>query len=539
MSRAACWRRPGCGCPTRPWPCCMSGPKAGRPGSRLAALSLAGHPDPELFAAGFSGSERTVAEYLLAEVLGRQPKQVRRLLVRTSVLGARERRARGPAHRKIRAAGGSCGSWNRRTRSWSRWTRSGPGSVTIPCLPTCLQLELLDTAQQEELARLHGAAAGWFAEHGFAVEAVRHAQAAQDWDLAARLLFDHWFGLVLDGQAATADELLAGFPVGLLAADAELTALLAARELNRGSFADAERHLQLAAERSASVPAEPARAPAGRAGHAAAHRWLSCAATSRPRSRKRDGWSSRPRPWPRRRWGWATSCARWRCSGSEPPSSGRDASRKQSGISNTPGRWRSRSGGRTWSSPASSTGRGPSWDGRSRSVLEPSRQAIELARRHGWTDDPLTGDAYLALGAALVWRGRLEEAEPWIQRAERAVREEAEPAAALGLHYVRAQFELARGREKDALAAFRAAERQAERLVAPHPLAAQLRASLLRTLIRIGATRAGRASPRRTRREGAGDRGDAHRRGRAAARPATIRWPRPPPSSPSSTAPSR
>ena len=55
-------------------------------GLRLAALSLAGHPDPERFAAEFSGSERTVAEYLLAEVLDRQPEQVRRLLLRTSVL---------------------------------------------------------------------------------------------------------------------------------------------------------------------------------------------------------------------------------------------------------------------------------------------------------------------------------------------------------------------------------------------------------------------------------------------------------------------
>ncbi|HEV3295535.1 MAG TPA: hypothetical protein VG123_41700, partial [Streptosporangiaceae bacterium] len=41
-------------------------------GLRLAALSLAGHPDLERFAAEFSGSERTVAEYLLAEVLERQ-----------------------------------------------------------------------------------------------------------------------------------------------------------------------------------------------------------------------------------------------------------------------------------------------------------------------------------------------------------------------------------------------------------------------------------------------------------------------------------
>ena len=55
-------------------------------GLRLAALSLAGHEDPERFAATFAGSERTVAEYLLAEVLDRQSDEVRRLLLRTSVL---------------------------------------------------------------------------------------------------------------------------------------------------------------------------------------------------------------------------------------------------------------------------------------------------------------------------------------------------------------------------------------------------------------------------------------------------------------------
>jgi LuxR family transcriptional regulator, maltose regulon positive regulatory protein len=55
-------------------------------GLRLAALSLTGHPDPERFAAEFCGSERTVAEYMLAEVLDRQSEEVRRLLSRTCVL---------------------------------------------------------------------------------------------------------------------------------------------------------------------------------------------------------------------------------------------------------------------------------------------------------------------------------------------------------------------------------------------------------------------------------------------------------------------
>src|SRR6516162_5341177 len=56
-------------------------------GVQLTDLALALLVDrTERFAAGFSGSERTVAEYLLAEVLDRQPERVRRLLLRTSVL---------------------------------------------------------------------------------------------------------------------------------------------------------------------------------------------------------------------------------------------------------------------------------------------------------------------------------------------------------------------------------------------------------------------------------------------------------------------
>src|SRR6202023_2713325 len=55
-------------------------------GLRLAAIALADHPDPERFVAEFSGSDRTVAEYLLAEKLDRQPDDVKDLLLRTSLL---------------------------------------------------------------------------------------------------------------------------------------------------------------------------------------------------------------------------------------------------------------------------------------------------------------------------------------------------------------------------------------------------------------------------------------------------------------------
>ena len=55
-------------------------------GLRLAALSLAGHTDPERFVADFSGSDRTVADYLLVEMLERQPPDVQDLLLRTCLL---------------------------------------------------------------------------------------------------------------------------------------------------------------------------------------------------------------------------------------------------------------------------------------------------------------------------------------------------------------------------------------------------------------------------------------------------------------------
>ena len=52
-------------------------------------------------------------------------------------------------------------------------------------------MELRCTAPGEETG-LHAAASGWFARHGYPAEAIRHAQAARDWGLAARLLADHW-----------------------------------------------------------------------------------------------------------------------------------------------------------------------------------------------------------------------------------------------------------------------------------------------------------------------------------------------------------
>ena len=138
-------------------------------------------------------------------------------------------------------------------RSWFRYHQM---------FAALLRLELR-RAEPGAVPGLHAACAGWLAAQRFAVEAVRQAQAAEDWELAARLLAGHWPALHLDGHAATVHELLAGFPAVTRAVDAEL-AVVAADELAQGSLEAAERYLTLAERNSGAGPAG-ARAWTGRA----------------------------------------------------------------------------------------------------------------------------------------------------------------------------------------------------------------------------------------------------------------------------------
>ena len=117
-----------------------------------------------------------------------------------------------------------------------------------------------------------------------------------------------------------------------------------------------------------------------------------------------------------------------------------------------------------------------------------STLVIELARRHGWTDEQPAAIACTVLGATLSWEGRLEEAAPWVLRAEGTLRAEMEPAAGAGIYYVRGVLELGRGRDADALAALQAGERLARRLAEPPYFLASVRALRLLALIRLGET---------------------------------------------------
>ena len=74
---------------------------------------------------------------------------------------------------------------------------------------------------------------------------------------------------------------------------------------------------------------------------------------------------------------------------------------------------------------------------------ESAWQAVELAERHGWAEEPLAGIAYTVLGGEMLYQGRLADAEPWLERAENTLRAEVEPAGGMSLRYARAVLEMA------------------------------------------------------------------------------------------------
>jgi LuxR family maltose regulon positive regulatory protein len=454
-------------------------------GLRLAALSLAGHPEPERFAEEFSGSERTVAEYLLAEVLDRQPEAVRRLLLRTSILDSVNGEladlltgGRGGERvlQDLEAANAFVVALDT-GRSWFRYHR---------LFADLLQLELR-RSEPDEVSGLHRQAAEWLAKHRQPVPAIQHAQAARDWEPAARLLADHWPGLHLDGQAAIVHELLARFPAETRVADGELAALSALDELSQGSTETAERYLGLTERASASVAAErrgQAELLVGiaRLLHARQRGDLPAVAEQAGRLHALSDASDATRP------GLGEdlrALALITLGSTEFWATKIDEAERHLDQGVTLAR---RIGRPYLEFTGLAYQAANDWFLSASRAVERGSQAVELAQGHGWADEPTVGFASNTVGMVLVMQGRLEEAEPWVERSERALRAEADPAEELAIRFVRGVLEVERGRDSDALAAFRAVDRLAGRLVEPTNMVVSNRALLVETLARLGET---------------------------------------------------
>jgi LuxR family maltose regulon positive regulatory protein len=221
-------------------------------GLRLAALSLAGHPDPHAFVEGFAGDDRAVSDYLLSEVISRQPPETLDFLLRTSVVD----RVCGPLADALMATtggGAQLDALMRRDGLISALDAHGTWYRYHPLFLEVLRLELARVLPGD-LATLHRRAARWYQAEQQPFEAVRHATLAADWDLAADVMGEHWLGLVIRGQGARLREAIAGVPPDVVRAHAELALASAGLLFDAGDGESADELLGLAEALGPDLP---------------------------------------------------------------------------------------------------------------------------------------------------------------------------------------------------------------------------------------------------------------------------------------------
>jgi LuxR family maltose regulon positive regulatory protein len=434
-------------------------------GLRLAVISLSGHPEPERFVHEFSGTDRAIGEYLMAEMLERQPTEVQSMLLRTSVAD----RLNGELADLLAGRSGceqlllALEDANAfvvaldAQRTWFRYHQM---------LADFLRLELRRTAAAE-VPDLHRKAAAWLADHGQIVEATRHTLAAGDWPDAARLLADHLFSLTLDGQEGSIAALLPLFPAGAAAEHPELALAHAATQLAQGQLENAAAQL-LAAQTHVD------NAPPGR------RRRLAIATASlRLTLARRSGQLAE-----------VVEQVKLLDASTADESSdllGMDPELRAVALMNlgivetwsgqfanaeqhvTEGATLAQAIGRPYIEVACRAYQGfPSTHISMATARERGRHAIALAEQYGLGDRAVLAPAFAAVANIAVWMGAFEEGEHWLRRGWEVVQPDIDPAAEVLLHMLTGMLHAGRGERQPALEAWTAAVQAQSLLTGVH-----------------------------------------------------------------------
>ncbi len=216
-------------------------------GLQLAALSLQGRESISDFVAAFSGDDRYIVDYLLEEVLQRQPKRVRRFLLRTAILD-RLSASLCEAICGDDTIGQNDGQDMLETlergnlfiipldnkRQWYRYHH---------LFADVLQAYALKE-WPDQMPSLHGQASKWYEQNGLFSDAIRHALAAKAFERAAGLIEQVWPVMRDRQQERTVLGWLKVLPDPLVRARPILSVVYALSLLNTGQFDAVEFHLQ-------------------------------------------------------------------------------------------------------------------------------------------------------------------------------------------------------------------------------------------------------------------------------------------------------
>jgi len=185
--------------------------------------------------------ERPASDYLLAEVLQRQPEDMREFLLATSI-----------AERFTADLANEMTGRNDSARVAERLVAENVFIERLDTQPVwyryhhlfaeLLRAELRHTAR-ERIPDLHARAAKWHFDNRAPMDAIHHALAAGDLGLLTRCLVDGWFEVVARTDAAFRTELLELVPEAEPDTSAAMSAVLASIEFINGNARSGSRRL--------------------------------------------------------------------------------------------------------------------------------------------------------------------------------------------------------------------------------------------------------------------------------------------------------
>jgi LuxR family maltose regulon positive regulatory protein len=213
-------------------------------GLRLAAMNLRGNDQPERYVVEFAGSDATIGDYLVAEVLDRQRPRLRRFLLQTSILD----QVSGELADAVTGGDGGSDTLELLERT---------NGFVLPLDPRhewfryhLLLATLLRARAAHELGvditELHRRAARWYDARGLCVQALKHAMTGDDTDFGLEVIGAHWFELFARGRSAEIRSLAESLPSDRVRADPELAAILACAAFEAGDPEAGAEHLSQA-----------------------------------------------------------------------------------------------------------------------------------------------------------------------------------------------------------------------------------------------------------------------------------------------------
>jgi LuxR family maltose regulon positive regulatory protein len=222
-------------------------------GLQLAALSMQGQKDTASFIKSFTGSHHFVMDYLVEEVLQQQPENIQTFLLRTSLLD----RLCGPLCEAVlldaAVSGQETLEYLERAnlfivpldneRRWYRYHH-----LFADLLRQRLHHGIASSREEAERAvsELHIRASQWFEDNALALEAFRHAAAANDIDRAERIIDGRGIPLHFSGGVVPIIDWLASLPPAVKNARPALWWRHAAMLLINGQTVGVEENLQAA-----------------------------------------------------------------------------------------------------------------------------------------------------------------------------------------------------------------------------------------------------------------------------------------------------